>query len=190
MFPDMEQAETAQANRLAEHLRSLRLSRDLSLQELAERSGVSRASLSRIENGEVSPTAETLGRLATALALPISHLLAPLEPGFQALIRHDEQSVWEDPATGFTRRTLSPPNAQLSIEVIECAIPPRRRIAYERPALPGHEHHLVLLAGALTLTVDGARHALRPGDCLRYRLHGASCFETGERPARYLLALA
>jgi uncharacterized cupin superfamily protein len=46
------------------------------------------------------------------------------------------------------------------------------------------------LAGALTLTVDGERYELRPGDCLRYRLFGASSFETGKQSARYLIALA
>ena len=74
--------------------------------------------------------------------------------------------------------------------MIECAIEPRQRIAYDRPAFPGHEHHLVLLSGALCLTVDGVRHELAPGDCLRYRLRGASSFETGDQPARYIIAMA
>lgn len=67
---------------LAEHLRKLRTDRGLRLQDLADNSGVSRATLSRIENGDVSPTAETLGRLASVLALPLSQLLAPLDPDF------------------------------------------------------------------------------------------------------------
>jgi transcriptional regulator with XRE-family HTH domain len=175
---------------LADHLRGLRVARGLTLQDLAAASGVSRATLSRIENGEVSPTAETLGRLASAFALPISQLLAPMEAGFPALVRHGEQSVWRDAGSGFSRRILSPPSGQLRIEMIECAIEPHRRIAYERPAVPGHEHHLVLLSGALSLTVDGTRHDLRPGDCLRYRLAGASCFETGADAARYIIALS
>jgi len=74
--------------------------------------------------------------------------------------------------------------------MIECAIEPHQRISYARPAVANHEHHLVLLSGALALTVDGVRHELRPGDCLRYRLAGASCFETGDQPAQYIIALA
>jgi hypothetical protein len=50
--------------------------------------------------------------------------------------------------------------------------------------------HRVLLADALTLTVDSVRHDLRPGDCLRYRLRGVSSFETGEQSARYIIAMA
>ncbi len=178
-----------QTKALADHLRGLRVERGLTLQDLALASGVSRATLSRIENGEVSPTAETVGRLAAAFALPISQLLAPMEPGFPALIRHAEQSVWHDPQHGYARRILSPPSGHLKLEMIECAIEPHQRIAYDRPAVPDHEHHLLLLSGALSLTVDGARHDLLPGDCLRYRLRGASCFETGDQPARYIIAL-
>lgn len=186
----MSETTTNQTQSLAEHLRTLRTDRGLTLQELAAGSGVSRATLSRIENGEVSPTAETLGRLASAFALPLSQLLAPLEADFPPLVRHADQSVWQDRGHGFTRRALSPPSGQLKLEMIECAIEPRQHIAYDRPAFPGHEHHLVLLSGALALIVDGVRHELAPGDCLRYRLRGASSFETGDQPARYIIAMA
>lgn len=175
---------------LADHLRELRMQRRLTLEQLAASSGISRASLSRIEKAEVSPTAETLGRLAAAHGLAISRLLAPLEPDFPALVRRPDQSVWTDPAAGFTRRMLSPPSAQLKIEMIDCEIAPHRRIAYDRQSIPGHEHHLVLLAGALRLTVDDVAHDLRPGDCLRYRPIRASMFETGKQPARYMIAMS
>lgn len=166
------------------------MDRGLTLQGLAEDSGVSRATLSRIENGEVSPTAETLGRLAASFALPLSQLLAPLEPDFPALLRRADQAVWRDGESGFTRRAVSPPGGRLKLEMIECEIAPHRRIAYDRPAFPGHEHHLLLLAGRLVLTIDGMRHELGTGDCLRYRLRGASVFETGDRAARYLIAMS
>lgn len=175
---------------LADHLRSLRTEHGLSLQDLALKSGVSRATLSRIENAEVSPTAETLGRLASVFVLPLSQLLAPLEPGFPPLVRHADQGVWSDRGKGFVRRSISPPSGQLKLEMIEGEIASHQRMAYDRPAFPGHEHHLVLLTGALILTVDGVRYELRAGDCLRYRLRDASSFETGEQPARYIIALA
>ncbi|HEV7416687.1 MAG TPA: XRE family transcriptional regulator [Tianweitania sediminis] len=175
---------------LAEHLRGVRSSRGLSLAEVSAKSGISRATLSRIENAEVSPTVETLGRLASAFALPLSQLFAPLEPNFPALVRHEDQSLWTDPSHGFARRAVSPPSGQLKLEMIEGEIEPHQRFAYDRPSIPGHEHHLVLLAGMLVLTVDGVRHELRPGDCLRYQLQGPSSFETGDRSARYIIAMA
>lgn len=175
---------------LAEHLRKLRTDRGLRLQDLADNSGVSRATLSRIENGDVSPTAETLGRLASVLALPLSQLLAPLDPDFPPRIRHADQSIWTDPTHGFSRRTISPPSGQLKLEMIECTIDPHQHIAYSSPALPNHEHHLILLSGELSITVDGIKYSLNAGDCLRYRLRGASSFETGSLSAHYIIAMA
>ncbi|MGI4799339.1 MAG: helix-turn-helix domain-containing protein [Janthinobacterium lividum] len=183
--------DTLQAHALlADHLKSVRTDRGFSLQDLSAKSSVSRATLSRIENAEVSPTAETLGRLASAFSLPLSQLLAPLEPGFPPVVRRENQSLWTDPSNGFIRRAVSPPSGQLKLEMIEAEIEPHQRITYDRPSISGHEHHLLLLAGALALTVDGVRYELRPGDCLRYRLQGASIFETSDHPARYIIAMA
>lgn len=166
------------------------MSRDLTLADLAKASRVSRASLSRIENGEVSPTADTLAKLATALRVPISQLVSPLESRFQALIPRSAQPVYHDASHGFHRRNVSPPGAELQIELVEATLGPGAHIAYDHPSLPGHEHHFVLLEGALTIAVDDQTYSLAPGDCLRYRLHGPSEFQAGPDGARYLLALA
>jgi len=55
--------------------------------------------------------------------------------------------------------------------------------------VPGHEHHLVMLAGTATVTVDGEEHRLEAGDCLRYQLYGPSRFQTGVDPASYFIVL-
>jgi len=176
--------------RLAERLKALRGEKGLSLQDLAARSGISRATLSRIENGEVSPTAETLGALAAAYAMTISRLLAPAERPFAPLVAREQQSAWHDPRHGFARHIVSPPSGALSVEVIRGEIAPHQSIGYDKPPIVGQEHHLVMLSGALTVTVEGATHRLKPGDCLRYRLFGSTRFETGRSAASYLIVLA
>ena len=177
-------------SRIAARLRALRAERHWALDALAEKSGVSRASLSRIENGEVSPTAATLGRLAAAFGLTISRLFAEAEADAPALVPRDAQPEWTDPATGFRRRSISPPALGFACEMLECALPAGARIAYPRPPNEGMEHHLYLLTGALDLTLGDETFRLSSGDCLRYRLAGASAFHApGEAPARYILAL-
>ena len=109
--------------RLAERLRELRRARRWSLDELSALSGVSRASLSRIENGEVSPTASVLGRLAGAHRTTISRLLADIEGDAPALVRRGEQPEWIDPATGFRRRSISPPALDFDCELLCCELP-------------------------------------------------------------------
>jgi transcriptional regulator with XRE-family HTH domain len=175
-------------HRIAQRLRELRSHNGWSLDGLAERSGVSRATLSRLENAEVSPTAQVLGRLCAAFGMTLSRLMAMVEKSFTPLIGREAQAVWVDPESRFRRRVVSPPAQQLAGEVIEGELPAGVRIAYERPPRPGLEHHLVMLEGELEVTADRASHALRSGDCLRYRLHGASSFTTPQNlGARYLI---
>ncbi|MDJ0946650.1 MAG: XRE family transcriptional regulator [Kiloniellales bacterium] len=174
--------------RIAQRLKGLRAERGWSLDELARRSAVSRASLSRLENGEVSPTASVLGRLCAAYGLSLSRLMYLVEDGFAPLVRREAQPVWTDRESGFRRRSLSPPAQSLAGEALACELEAGRHIAYERPPRPGLEHHLHLVEGRLEVTVDGRRHDLRPGDCLRYQLFGPSAFATpAESGARYTL---
>lgn len=185
----MRNANLSENHKLARHLRSLRESRNLTLAVLAERSGVSRASLSRIENAEVSPTAETLGKLASVFALPISQLLSPLEQGFQPVLCRQDQAVWKDPENDFVRRSVSPSSGPLSTEVIECELGKNQLIHYVAPAVPGQEHHVFVLSGRMEITVEGVTHTLRAGDCLRYILFGETEFKTANAPCKYMIAL-
>jgi transcriptional regulator with XRE-family HTH domain len=184
----MESSDQSIDDRIAQRLKRLRVDRHWSLDELAERSGVSRASLSRLENAEVSPTAQVLGRLCAAFGLTLSRLMIMVEEGFAPVVRASEQPVWVDPETGFARHAVSPPAHALRGEVLDCKLPPGVRLAYDRPPRQGLEHHLVMTEGDLMLTVDGVRHVLAAGDCLRYQLQGASLFETpAATGARYFL---
>nr|WP_260986147.1 XRE family transcriptional regulator [Bordetella genomosp. 13] len=175
---------------IAQRLKSLRAERGWSLDDLATRSQVSRSTLSRLENADVSPTTQVLGRLCTAYGLTLSRLMRLIEDDYVPVLRRGQQPVWADPQTGFQRRSVSPPAHALAGEVLECTLPANTRIAYDAPPRPGLEHHLVLLEGSLRLTVEQRAHVLKPGDCLRYQLHGATEFLTPpDAGARYLLFL-
>lgn len=189
-FPNMENA-TIDADldrRIAQRLKALRQERGWSLDELAGLAGVSRATLSRLENADVSPTASVLGKLCAAHGLTMSRLMMMVEDDFVPLVPEREQTVWVDDSAGFRRRSVSPPAQQLAGEVLACELAAGARIAYDHSPRPGLEHHLLMLEGELHITVDGQTHALAPGDCLRYQLFGASLFITPpHRGARYLL---
>jgi transcriptional regulator with XRE-family HTH domain len=174
--------------RIAQRLRGLRAERNWSLDELARRSNVSRATLSRLENAEVSPTASVLGKLCAAYGLAMSRLMYMVEDDFAPLVRRSSQPMWTDPAVGFRRRSVSPPAQTLAGEALECELEPGVRITYDRPPRRGSEHHLLLIEGQLEVAVDGQAYDLQPGDCLRYQLFGPSAFATpAQCGARYVL---
>ncbi|WP_196445381.1 helix-turn-helix domain-containing protein [Planomonospora sp. ID67723] len=182
--PEPEEVEVRLAARLAE----LRVERGWSLEELAQRTGVSRSTLSRLERAEISPTAALLGRLCAAYGRTMSRLLAEVEPEPPLLVRAGEQTVWRDEASGFVRRSVSPPHAGLRGEIIEGVLSPGADISYEGPPVPGLEQHIWVLHGTLEVTADGHAHRVRAGDCLRFRLWGRSRFRCpGSEPVRYAL---
>jgi transcriptional regulator with XRE-family HTH domain len=173
---------------LAQRLKALRTERGWSLDELARRSTVSRATLSRLENAEVSPTTSVLGKLCAVYGLPMSRLLRMVEENFVPLILHSEQPVWMDQTTGFRRRSVSPPAQTLAGEVLECKLEPGTHIAYDHSSRPGLEHHLLMIEGQLEINIEEKTYELRPGDCLRYQISGPSSFTTpADYAARYLL---
>jgi hypothetical protein len=158
------------------------------LDDLATRTGISRATLSRMEKADVSPSAEQIGKLCAAHAMPASRLLAMAEETYPPLVLRADQRVWSDTAASFERRVVSPPAAALAAEVVEATLGSGGTIAYDAPAVPGQEHHLLVLSGGLRVTIEGTVYDLSPGDCLRYQLFGSSRFEA-TADARYLLIL-
>jgi transcriptional regulator with XRE-family HTH domain len=176
--------------RLAARLLELRTEQGWSLDELARRADVSRSTLSRLERGEISPTAALLGKLCAAYGRPMSRLLAEVEAAPPQLVAAQQQPVWQDAATGFVRRSVSPPHPGLRGEVVESVLRPGADITYESAPVPGLEHHLWMLGGALTLTLGGEPFSLGVGDCLRYQLWGPSRFvNPGPGDARYVLLI-
>jgi transcriptional regulator with XRE-family HTH domain len=175
---------------IARRLARLRAERGWSLDEIADRTGISRATLSRIERGELSPTAAMLGKLCTAYGWTLSRLMADAETRPPNLVSARQQTEWTDPESGYRRRAVSPPSPNLRGELVEVRLPARATVAFATSPLSGLEHHLWMLSGSLRLDVEGAAFDLHSGDCLRYVLTGATRFRnTGKGEARYLVAI-
>lgn len=176
--------------RLAARLAGLRAEHGWSLDDLAHRTGISRSTLSRLERAEVSATAAMLGKLSAAYGRTPSRLLTEVEAEPAQLMRAAHQPVWTDTASGFTRRSVSPPSAGLRAEVIEGTLRPGADIGYDAPPVPGMEQHVWVLEGALEFTLGGEAHALGAGDCLRFRLWGSSRLRClGPDPVRYAIVV-
>jgi transcriptional regulator with XRE-family HTH domain len=182
---------TAFAQHLAERIAALRARSGLSLQELAQRSGVSRSMISQIERCETNPTALVLDRLASALGVVLTHLLEPAGNA-SPLSRRAAQLLWQDPATGYERRSVSPPGHASRLRLIEVSFPAGARIAYEpNAALPPVDQQVWLLEGQLQITLSGQVHALHKGDCLAMTIDQPIVFfNPGAKAARYVVGQA
>lgn len=186
-------ALTALEHGLAARLRAEREQRGWSLSDLATRSGVSRAMISKVERAEASPTAVLLGRLSGAFGLTVSTLLARAEgdaSGAGRIMRAGAQPLWRDPATGYLRRMVTPPGAEP--ELVHVELPPKAHVAYPAAAYAHLRGQCVWVLGGVVLFREGAiEHHLTAGDCLALgppldcEFHNPS--ET--TPCTYLVAL-
>jgi transcriptional regulator with XRE-family HTH domain len=155
------------ARQLAQRLRLEREARQWSQTELAAHSGVSKAAISKIERGEMSPTAALLLRLAGAFDLTLAGLLLRAEAQTGPLSRRAEQATWTDPATGYRRQQVFM-RPDHPLELVSVELP-----AGQRVCLPASSYALIrqliwLHAGALTVHEGPRCTVLAPGDCLAF----------------------
>jgi transcriptional regulator with XRE-family HTH domain len=185
MNPDLSGAISAS-------LKRKRAARGWSLAELAERSGVSKAMISKIERGEASPTASVLGRLSGAFGLALSALLALAEGQGERVSRRASQPVWQDPETGYLRRALSPRESASPgpLELLEIELPAQARVAYPAAAFAFQHQQILVLQGMLQFQEGPQLHKLEAGDCLALGAPVDCVFiNPAKRPCRYLVAL-
>jgi transcriptional regulator with XRE-family HTH domain len=174
---------------LAQRIASERAGRGWSLAELAERSGVSKAMISKIERGEASPTASVLGRLSGAFGLTLSTLLARAELGSSRLLRAGEQPLWQDPASGYIRRQLSP-SCDLPLELIRVELPPGASVTFPASSYAFIRQMMWILRGRLTFVEGSEVHELGPGDSLLLGPPVECTFKTrGREACVYLVAV-
>src|SRR4051794_1886867 len=148
---------------LATTLHTTRLARGLSAAALAERSGVSRAMIGKIERGEAQPTAALLGRLSGALGITLSDLVARAEGGGpRRLLRRDDQPTWTDPATGYVRRAVSSPGGGPT-ELAEVALPPGAEVGSPAESYSFVSHLIWVLQGRLRFREGDVAHDMAAG---------------------------
>jgi transcriptional regulator with XRE-family HTH domain len=182
-------------HRIAARVRQLRGAQGLSLDGLSNKSGVSRSMISVIERGESSATAVVLDKLAAALGVTLAALFdtpkvvaqMPRSP----VARREDQPEWQDPASGYVRRNVSPPGRPQPMLISDVHFPAGARVAFEHSGRDARLHQQIwLLEGTMDITVGKERHRLREGDCLAMQLDHPTMFHNPTRKrARYAVVI-
>jgi transcriptional regulator with XRE-family HTH domain len=174
---------------LAARLRAERDRRAWTLAELAVRSGVSKAMLSKVEREEASPTASVLSRIATAFGLTLAEMLTDAQSAPKRLLRLEEQPVWRDPETAYTRRQVFL-DARNPLELVDVKLPSGAAVSFPSSAYERARHVAWVLAGQLTLTEGDSTYELKTGDRLEFGNPATVTYRNaGTTPCRYLIAL-
>ena len=175
---------------IARRVRLDRETRGWSLAQLAERAGVSKATISKIERAEVSPTAVILVRLASAFGMTLAGLLTRAEGEGNRLSRVADQPVWQDPETGYRRRQVFG-RSDHPVEIIEVEMPAGRRVALPALSYAQIRQAIRVEKGQLVIVEGDVRHVLRAGDCLGFGPPSeVTIANETVRPCTYLVVLA
>ena len=174
-------------------VRALREAMDLSLRDLAERSGVSAPMLSQVERGETSPTLAVAGRIAAGLELSLSQLLRLDEGDGVTIVRAAERRTGASNG-GHRYDVITPPLPGQRAEVSEHTLAPRA--ATGGPGDPpmheaGARETALVTAGAVRLVCAGVPHDLHEGDAVTFDADLPHHFENpGAVEARFLAVVA
>jgi XRE family transcriptional regulator, regulator of sulfur utilization len=173
-------------------VRSLREAMDLSLRDLADRSGVSAAMLSQVERGDTSPTLTVAQKIAAGLDLTLSQLLRLDEDRHVVVVRAGDRRTRK--RRGHRVEEITPPlpgqRADVSVHTLA---PGAATGGPDDPPMhePGSRETAVVVEGAVELFIDGRRHELAEGDSVTFDAELPHHFENnGSDEARLIAVVA
>jgi transcriptional regulator with XRE-family HTH domain len=187
---DVSEADAVSPGTLGGRVRELRRGRGLTLEELAERSGVSRAMISKVERGEKNPTLVVAAKVAEGLETTLSELLGTEERRKIIVVHRERQMVMRDPETGFERQLLSPSLGGRAVEFIRNIVPRESTSGEFLPHRRGVEEYVVVEKGRLRAIIGGEEYLLEEGDALYFEADVSHRFDNaGDGECSYYLVI-
>ncbi len=183
-------AQNSQLSVLAEEIRHFRKKSHFSLEMLAEASGVSRSMISKIERCETVPSTVILSKLAEALGVTFSQLMAPAVEREVVHIPAARQPVLRDSESGFLRRCISPVLPGRGIDWVLNSLQANAEtgnfVAHRR----GVDEYIYVLRGRLRVAIGEQRVTLNQGDSLYFQADVDHSFlNPGKTPCEYFLVI-
>ncbi len=152
---------------VAENLRRIRDGRNLSLDQLAAATGVSKSMLRQIETGRSSPTIATIWKIANGLKLSFTALLK--KPAPETVVREFKAETPLTAKSGNYRLfPLVPFEPQRSFETYYVEIDPGTDFKGE-PHQGNVEEYVFVLKGSLLIDVEGKRTQVKKNQFLRFQ---------------------
>jgi len=182
--------DNSQLSVLADEIRHFRRKNHFSLEMLADASGVSRSMISKIERCETTPSTVILSKLAEALGVTFSQLMAPAVEREIVHIPAGRQPVLRDDESGFLRRCISPVLPGRGIDWVLNTLPPEAEtgsfVAHRR----GVEEYIYVLRGRMRATIGDQRVTLNQGDSLYFQADADHSFlNLGKTQCEYFLVI-
>lgn len=152
---------------LGDRIRGRRQQLDISLQELANRTGLTASFLSQVERDVTEPSITSLRRIAGSLEVPVFYFLLD-EAAPSPVVRKAERRILRLHDTAAQWELLSPADPQLQLEMVLTRLPAGVASGDEHTSHPGEEC-FVVLEGAMEIDVADDTYRLEEGDSIQFR---------------------
>lgn len=169
---------------IAKNLKELRRNCQLSLEELAEKSGVSKSMLGEIERGRTNPTVSVLWKIAKGINTPLTSLIK--EPEFDSvIIRKSEYKVLNN-EMGIQISSIFPYYEPHRLEILHLEISPHS-ILENSGHMEGVEEYLFVLDGHVNVYANGEQVVLHSNDAFRFKANSShNIHNLTKEPAKLL----
>lgn len=160
---------------VGKNLKRLRTERGLSLEKLAQSSGVSRAMLGQVELGQSAPTINVLWKMARALDVPFSALITSTASSGAKVLRSEAAKRLMSSDGSFQSRALFPFDEPRRVEFYELKLAPRGSEKAEAHAA-GTTENLVVARGSVEIVIGNEKHQLETGDAILFEADQAHVY--------------
>jgi len=153
---------------IGKNLHVLRKKNNLSLDDLAGRSGVSKAMLSQVETGKVNPTIATLWKISHGLGVDFTALMGSAENERHFFVqRADGATVIKNPDQTCELRALTPLQMVDELEMYWLTLKPKGALVSE-PHFSYTEEIVTVIEGSVEVKSGDKSVVLNKGDSIRY----------------------
>ncbi|MGX7329281.1 helix-turn-helix domain-containing protein [Enterococcus bulliens] len=137
---------------IGQNLHQLRTTRKLTLDELAQQTGISKGMLSQIEKGTTNPTINTIWKISEGLHIPYTTLIGPPILPTCTVIAKKDAIFQEDDAQKYRIFNYFQQNTERNFEFFEMELDPGHR--YDSIGHYASSEYVFVLEGTLTLTLE------------------------------------
>ena len=164
---------------IVERLKTVRSARQLSLEQAAELTGISKAMLSQLERGQSVPTITTLWKISTGYRVPLTYFLEQEKSRCTKIDTLNTEPIYEEEQTMRTY-TLFPYNPVQSFEMLYIEFDPGC-VHESARHLSGVEEYLFMQSGSLELRINQDRVLLTETQCFRFKADVPHCYTNASR---------
>lgn len=164
---------------IALNLKRIRKSRNMSLDMMAEKTGVSKSMLGQIERGESNPTVSTIGKIVEGIRVPFEELLYQKEDAV-SVVQYDELPACREQKQEYEFKTIFPYDKIRKFEVFSGRIEAGASCA-SNPHGEGAVEYVTVTKGRMILTVGKKTYEVKERQAVRFCANEPHCYENPEQ---------